>query len=122
MRPKGNHIHAAVLRAIAELAGIGATPTKDRQKTILIVEEIVSHDWASATFIGATHRIDLRLEGETAVVAASIAALVDTLPEHDIPLSGHIVAEISATPGAHTRIEGNMVTQSLTVNVLTIND
>jgi hypothetical protein len=119
MRPFSNHVHAALLRAIASEAGLDA---RDREKPILIVEEIRSVDWASATFIGARHEIDLRLEGTAAAVAAAAERLVEALPEADIPICGHIVAEIAATPVNTTEQKVNIPSERLRVNVLTIID
>jgi hypothetical protein len=124
MRPVGNHVHAAILRAIVAEAG---TDESDREKPILVIEEIRSNDWASATFVGACHEIDIRFDGKAAAVAAAVDRLVSGLPERDIPICGHIVAEIAATP-THaqtvntTEQKVNLSQARLTVNVLTILD
>lgn len=122
MRPTSNHIQATILRAVAALvdAGAGASAT-DRQKPTMIVEEIRSTGWASATFIGATHGLDLRLEGSAAVIAAAMQAL-EGLPDAEIPIVGHIVAEIAACAGPTHIIADNIIAKCLTVNVLTIED
>lgn len=120
MRPVGNHIQAAILRAIAAEAGADSA---DREKPIMIVEEIRSMEWASATFVGARHEIDLRIEGDPAAVAMAVSRLVTGLPERDIPVTGHIVAEIAATPSVNTTKQNvNLGRPELTVNVLTIID
>ena len=119
MRPTGNHVHAAVLRAIASIVG---AESADRQKPVLIVEEVRSEDWASVTFIGATHAIDLRLEGDAEQVAGPTARLVAQLCDHDIPVSGQIVADIAVALSTLIADKNNIVTQSLTVNLLTIRD
>jgi len=119
MRPSGNHIHSAILRRIMAIAGLSEP---DRQKPILIVEEIRSSDWASATFVGATHDFDLRIQGGAEAVAAAVARLEADLSECDIALSGHIVAEIVILPGKETITDVYMISKSLTVNALTICD
>jgi hypothetical protein len=119
MRPVGNHVHAAILRAIAAEAG---TDSDDREKPILIIEEIRMTDWASATFVGARHEIDVRLDGEPGAIALALERLTSRLPERDIPISGHIVAEIAATPVNTSKQKVNLRTCCLTVNVLTITD
>jgi hypothetical protein len=119
MRPFGNHVHVALLRAIAFEAGLDGG---DREKPILIVEEIRSVDWASATFIGARHEIDLRFEGPAAAVAAAADRLVEALPDADIPICGHIVAEIAAAPVNTAKQKVNISAGRLRVNVLTIVD
>jgi hypothetical protein len=118
MRPTGHHITAALLRAIAAAAGVSAT---DRQKPIMIVEEVASTDWASATFVGATHALALRFEGSAEGIAAVFEAL-DDLAEREIAIPGHIVAELVANPGPTQNMPDSMVAKSLTVNILTIVD
>lgn len=44
--------------------------------------------WASATFTGARHELVLELGGDAA------PDWLDSLPERDLPLRGHLVAEI----------------------------
>ena len=100
MRPNGNHAQAAILRSIVAIAGLYGV---DRKKPICIVEDARSTDWASATFVGATHDFVLRIEGEAGAVAAAIAKIAAELPEYDIALSGHIVAEIVVLPRRNTR-------------------
>jgi hypothetical protein len=119
MRPVGNHVHAAILRAIVDEAG---TDGADREKPILVIEEIRSTDWASATFVGARHEMEIRLDGEAGAVAATISRLVSGLPERDIPICGHIVAEIAATPVNTTKQKVNISQARVLVNVLTIVD
>jgi hypothetical protein len=118
MRPSGNHVAAALLRAISACGGVS---TVDRQKPTMIVEEIVSTDWASATFVGATHAFSLRFEGDGVWVAETFRAL-EGLPEREIAIPGHIVAELVATPGPTQHMDDNMIAKNLTVNVLTIID
>lgn len=119
MRPVGNHIHAAVLRAVVTQAGLSIV---DRVKPILVVEAIRSTDWASATFVGATHEIDLRLEGERIAVETVLQHLETRLPDCEIPIAGQIVAEIAVTLREDIACPDNMFTKLLTVNVLTIVD
>lgn len=102
MRPVRTHVQAAILRAIAAEAGLDGT---DRQKPILVIEDLVSTDWASATFVGAQHVITVRVAGEAGAVAAAIDRMVAGLPERDMPICGHIVAEIAATPLTITAVE-----------------
>ena len=123
MRAIGNHREIAILRAVAGLAGlesprVAGHSLPDRQKPILITEEIRSTDWASATFSGVIHDFDLRIEGPAIAVAGALAGLAD----HDIPMTGHFVAEIGMVAGTLIDISDNMVSQSLTVNALTIMD
>lgn len=119
MKTMGNHVHAAVLRAVAAEAGLSAA---DREKPIMIVEDVRSTDWASATFVGARHEIDLRLEGPQAGLDTAIERLVSGITEREIVVAGQIVAEIGVTLGAQNKPNVNLSVRSLTVNVLTIMD
>ncbi len=119
MRPTGNHVHTAVLKAVIAITGADGL---DRQKPVMIVEETSSDDWASVTFTGATHRIALRFDGPAGLVASACARLVRELPDHEIPLAGQIVADIAIVLSNESFCGANMVSQSLTVNLLTILD
>ena len=57
----------------------------------LVVEATSSHDWASATFTGQRHRLDIRFTGGD---AAHVDALVKTLAEAELAVPGHIVASV----------------------------
>lgn len=57
------------------------------------VEPLEQTDWASVTFTGARHRLRVALDGEGAVGAA--ADFLDKLPDLDLPIPGHIVADIA---------------------------
>ena len=119
MRPIGNHIQAAILRAIATIV---ETDMSDRVKPTLIVEAMQSTDWASATFVGAIHRIDIRLDGTALDVDRAMLRLASRIADCDIPIAGHIVAEIKLETHLRTDMDCNIVAQSLTVNALTIVD
>ncbi|MBN8829755.1 MAG: hypothetical protein J0G94_03800 [Sphingomonadales bacterium] len=72
--------------------------------------------WCSATFIGAQHRIALRIDGADA--AQQAAALAAKLSETDFALRGHIVADVcvdAVTPGPDGEME-------ISLAVLTIED
>lgn len=54
--------------------------------------EIASTPWASGTFSGSRHRLEMRINGLKADELARRFA--DGLEERDFPLSGHILADI----------------------------
>ena len=56
----------------------------------IVLDEV---DWASVTFTGARHRLRVTLDGESAVGAA--ADFLAQLPDLDLPVPGHIVADIA---------------------------
>lgn len=57
------------------------------------VEPLDQTDWASVTFTGARHRLRVTLGGDGAVGAA--ADFLAQLPDLDLPVPGHIVADIA---------------------------
>ena len=119
MRTITGHIENALLRAIADVAGLDGI---DRQKPIMIIEAIRTEEWASATFIGMTHAFDLRIEGLAVAVDAAVAALEAKLAQREVAMAGQIVAEIGILPG-DTKVTGDhMISKALTVNVITIRD
>lgn len=82
MRPMINPLHGALLRAIRKVAG--QTP---------IIESLSGRTWASATFAGEKLRLAIRLEGDDPVTAAD--RLVLLLGEAELPMPGHIVADLA---------------------------
>lgn len=83
MRPPLNDATSALLRALG-LDFVGLE---------LIVEEVKSRSWASATFAGAHHEFGLRLLGDGALAAADrFAANLDV---RHLKLRGHILADIA---------------------------
>jgi len=53
------------------------------------VVSAAARDWASATFVGARHRIVIAVTGEGA------DGWIDGLPEAELPLWRHIVADLT---------------------------
>ncbi len=108
-----------ILRAVVLVAGITAL---DREKPMMVIEELRSTEWASATFIGQRHEFDLRIEGDAAGVAAALARLTADLADHEIGLAGHIMAEIAVTPGRLRQRDTGTVAQALLIEALVIKD
>jgi hypothetical protein len=48
--------------------------------------------WCSATFIGAQHRITLRLDADAPLIA--VKSFAARLPEAELPLAGHVVVDL----------------------------
>ncbi len=83
--------------------GVGATSLRrqprDRLREALLAlaqgkATILSHEeksWASVTFAGARHRLELRFEGTEAVQAGEL--FVAFLPEHEFVIPGQLVAD-----------------------------
>ena len=119
----GHYPATAIVRHIQQLARIGV---EDREKPTMIVEDIQSTDWASITFSGHRHVLDLRLEGESDVVAATIVRLADEIGTVDLPIAGHFVAEIAVTATGIVETPAgprcNHCIQWLKIDALTIRD
>ena len=63
---------------------------------------IVSHDeksWASITFAGTRHRLELAFEGAEAVEAGEL--FIAFLPEHEFAIPGQLVADAAVTAVDH---------------------
>jgi hypothetical protein len=74
----------ALLRAIRGLIGDAGR---------FVLEELHSRAWASVTFSGARHELAFRLEGAGAGEAAG--RFLSGLVAAELPLAGHIVADIA---------------------------
>lgn len=59
----------------------------------LTIEALERRNWASVTFSGERHRLELRLQGEDAGAAAD--AFLPGLAEREFDLRGHILADIA---------------------------
>src|SRR5690554_2314179 len=63
---------------------------------------VLSHEeksWASITFAGARHRIDLVFEGAEAVEAGEL--FIASLPEHEFAIPGQLVADAAVIEVDH---------------------
>jgi hypothetical protein len=78
-RPDAGTLLGRALVADAVRHGIGAA-----------VRGWATHPWASATFLGACHRGVLAVDGE------GIDAWLAALPERELAVRGHLVADLTA--------------------------
>ena len=104
-RPQRRDCQGQLRAALEALAGPACAQIETRLRP-----------WCSATFIGARHDIELVWIG--AMAHAQASAMAAQLPEAELPLSGHIVADVEV--GAVTRGEDGAV--HLCVGLLTIED
>lgn len=81
-RPQRRDCHGRLIALILEAGGPGCS-----------LVEASFRPWCSATFIGAQHRICLRVEDEQ--VLARGRALACGLVEAELTISGHIVADLA---------------------------
>ncbi len=63
--------------------------------------------WASITFAGARHRVELLFEGAEAVEAGE--CFIAFLPEHEFSIPGQLVADAAVTEVDHTVEPPHMV-------------
>lgn len=81
----------------------------DRCGIALSCEGVLSHRWASATFVGAQHRLALTVSG------AGLDSWIHALDEVDLPLRGHLVADVVVTQIARTGDRAELGIEVLTV-------
>ncbi|MFT3967348.1 MAG: hypothetical protein QM690_15840 [Sphingobium sp.] len=81
-RPVRRDCHGRLIAALLERAGPDAEMAEDGLTP-----------WASATFIGARHRLVLVLRGDDA--ASRAGALASLLPEAEFAIAGHLVADLA---------------------------
>jgi hypothetical protein len=118
MKPMISNAQAPLLRAVQHLL-IAALAYEPARPVSVFVESAVSEDWASATFVGQRHRIEVRLDpgfdqssstdgtatdagrdaADGAVADAALMTAVTqiaaTIGEAEIDVTGHFVAEIA---------------------------
>lgn len=82
--------------ALLELAQQKASITSHAEKS-----------WASITFAGARHRVELVFEGAEAVEAGE--CFIAFLPEHEFAIPGQLVADAAVTEVDHTLDPPRMV-------------
>jgi hypothetical protein len=104
-RPQRRDCQGQLITALQSLAGKGAT-----------IDQATMRPWCSATFLGAQHRIRMRIDGPDAMERANW--LADALGEHAFRLHGHIVADASVDERRMDGEHGALVSLA----VLTIED
>lgn len=57
------------------------------------------HGWASITFAGTRHLLELHFAGEPAVAAGEL--LIDALPDHEFKIPGQLVADANVVGVDH---------------------
>ena len=87
--------HRALLDALADYLGP--------------VDNVVAktRDWASATFVGMRH--------ELSFTCAASATLIDALPDIDLPMDGHFVADLVLVSSVWDGLLHHVVIEVLTV-------
>ena len=70
---------------------------------------VLSRRWASATFVGAQHRIAVTVAG------TGLDAWIDGLDEVDLQLRGHLVADVVVTMISRAEDQAELGVEVLTV-------
>ena len=124
MQPFASRIHAPLRAALLDLLGAqetGGSADAAREVPILTVEDIAVEEWASLTFEGHRHRIELCLDGAAALVEAAAKVFAAKLGQIEFAVPGQIVADIALTSTALVR-DGSRTSRRLCFEVLTIDD
>ena len=85
MRLAMSQAGSGLLRALVRRAGV----PRDR----ILLTDWHSTDWQSLTFTGERHELTLRISGPAGDETAT--QLVDGIEEAEIPIPGHVVADIA---------------------------
>lgn len=104
-RAQRRDCHGRLMTALLALAGPDAR-----------IEDAGFRPWCSATFLGAQHRITMRVTGAEARSRAD--RLAAALPETELAIPGHIVAD-AAIDAIRPQADGAML---MDLAVLTIED
>ncbi|MEA1014886.1 hypothetical protein [Sphingosinicella sp. LY1275] len=92
----------------------------DRASRPHLFEEIVSRQWASATFTGARHDLTFRLEGPNAWASAD--SFLDNLESAEFALRGHILADIALVSEERFADPAGEPRTRLRIEALTVED
>ena len=126
MKPFIQDGHTLVLRAVRAALGDGADSRSfapGEAGVRMIVESIETTEWASATFVGQRHRLELRLEGGEEAVTSALDRLERGLPEVEVATGVYFLADAALaryelTLGADAPGEGTIA--AIEVEALTI--
>jgi hypothetical protein len=89
---------------------------------VLVIEDLQEDPWASLTFAGTRHRVELRLNGNVQEIERAISCLTNW-PDEAGPLpGGHFLAEVQVTETARELGEGGRMALCLRLDVLTIEE
>lgn len=132
MRPLARDAHRPLMAALRQVIGLdegaalaarlGTTPPTATTPPLLLIESMGSAPWASATFVGQTHWLDVWLEGHAAAVAATCARLGNELGEAEFAVAGHIVADVAVIAGTPVTLTADQARCHLRLEILTIED
>ncbi len=88
----------------------------------LVIEDFASEPWASLTFCGMRHRLDIRLSGPAPDVETAYRRLRSLLDEPAIELPGHFVAELQLTQKTEEFYQDGHMGLAVQIEALTIEE
>lgn len=110
-----------VQSAEALLSGIGPGPGAE-DPPLMVIEALLEEPWASLTFSGTRHCLELRFEGNAQAVEDAMEAL-STWTETAEPLpGGHFLAEVQVTETAREVGGSGRMHLGLRLDALTIEE
>lgn len=89
---------------------------------LIVIEDFLEEPWASLTFSGTRHRLDLRLQGGAQAIEQAMGSLSAWTDEDDPLLAGHFLAEVQITETAREICEGGRMSLCLRLDALTIKE
>jgi hypothetical protein len=89
---------------------------------LLVIEDLHETPWASLTFSGTRHHLELRLDGHAQAVAEAADTLSCWAEDADPLPGGHFLAEVQVTETAREVGEGGRMSLCLRLNALTIEE
>ena len=117
MRALFTDAHARLIRAVREAIAadlwIGrwllCDPLDPGAGPSLVIEDFASEPWASLTFAGMRHQLDIRLRGTIQDVETAYDRLLAVMVEPDIMIPGHFLADVQLVESiAEIRPDGGM--------------
>jgi hypothetical protein len=94
----------------------------DTPPPLMVIEALMEEPWASLTFSGTRHSVELRLEGRAQAVEEALEAL-STWTEEAEPLpGGHFLAEVQVTETAREVGGSGRMLLGLRLDALTIEE
>lgn len=113
--------HARLLRLVEQLARSAAATLPAPLPTVA-VDSIESAPWASATFSGQRHCLDLSVvDGADDRTPALLDALAVNLREPDLKIPGHVLVDLSFVEAVTRQIEGGCAIH-IRLEALTVED
>lgn len=123
MRYQLTDVHVRLLRGIRTLIASDAELGRwldGAEAPHLVIEAFDSEPWASLTFTGTRHRLDLRLQGPVGDVAKAAARVRQLLKDPALDLPGHFLAEIETEEKSPEAGGQGCVQVAIAVEALTI--